>query len=329
MTNQLFNKESMLPYSLGGMLYTPANRKGIAEKIEKGEIKNLRSIAFCLEDAIADEALRDAEKELKTTLSKLRNMKQNGVDIPLVFVRVRNADHIIRIHEFLQYGDADAALMGYILPKFDLSNADEYLGNITYVNRSSSHPIYCMPILESLPIAHAPTRMKELVKLKFMVDHCPYVLNIRVGGNDFSNLYGVRVPATRTIYDVGAINSILSDIIAIFGMEYVVSAPVWNYFYGGKDAVWKTGLERELEADRVNGFIGKTAIHPSQLPIIEEQMKVLRSDYDDALKILNWDSNVLGVQKGSDGNRMNEVKCHYRWARRTAILGKIYGIREE
>ena len=58
-------------------------------------------------------------------------------------------------------------------------------------------------------------------------------------------------------------------------------------------------------------------------------MKVLKTDYDDALKILNWNSAEYGVEKSSDGSRMNEVKCHTKWATRIAMLGQIYGIREE
>ena len=322
-----FDKSTLLPYSIGGLLYTPANKEGIAEKIEKGSISNLTSIAFCLEDAIADTSLHDAELTLKTTLSKLRQMKGNGVEIPLVFIRVRNPDHIIRLHDLLCYGKVDEVVTGYLLPKFDMSNAEEYLGNIEYINRGSEHTIYCMPILESAAIAHAAGRMTELLKIKFLLDRCPHVLNIRVGGNDLCNLYGIRVPVSNTIYDVGVTNNIMSDIMSVFGAEYVISAPVWNYF-GDSGDEWKRGLEREMAADRVNGFIGKTAIHPSQLPVIAECMKVTREDYNDAIKILNWDIEELGVQKSAAGNRMNEVKCHFNWARRTAMLGQAYGIRE-
>ena len=156
-----------------------------------------------------------------------------------------------------------------------------------------------------------------------------YILNVRVGGNDFSNLYGLRRGANQNIYQIGVIRDILIDIINVFAADYVVSGPVWEYFGTGLSEPWATGLQAELSLDCLNGFIGKTSIHPSQLPLIYESMKVKKSDYEDALSILGWDPSKLGVEKSSDGSRMNEVKCHGKWALRIATLGDIYGIREE
>jgi citrate lyase beta subunit len=103
---------------------------------------------------------------------------------------------------------------------------------------------------------------------------------------------------------------------------------VWEYFGPECDGKWDVGLAKELELDRLNGFIGKTAIHPSQLPLIHESMKVKKSDYDDAMKILDWNNGSLGVAKSEDGSRMNEVKVHGKWAGKIAVLGEIYGVKE-
>ena len=83
-----------------------------------------------------------------------------------------------------------------------------------------------------------------------------------------------------------------------------------------------------MELDRLNGFIGKTAIHPSQLPVIAESLKPLKSDFEDAKSVLFW-SEALGVKGSSDGKRMNEVKTHRKWAKRIFILGEFFGIKEE
>ena len=119
------------------------------------------------------------------------------------------------------------------------------------------------------------------------------------------------------------------DILNVFSIDYVVSGPVWEYFDDGKSVAWLEGLVRELEMDRINGFIGKTAIHPSQLPYIYDSLKVVRADYEDARQILRWDVEKLGVVKSANGSRMNEVKTHRRWAERIMILGDIYGVKEE
>ena len=102
-----------------------------------------------------------------------------------------------------------------------------------------------------------------------------------------------------------------------------------EYFGSNPNDEWAEGLRRELALDRLNGFVGKTAVHPSQIPVIYESMKVSESDYNDAVQILNWQPDSLGVSKSNDGSRMNEVKCHSKWARRIKIMGDIYGIREQ
>ena len=55
---------------------------------------------------------------------------------------------------------------------------------------------------------------------------------------------------------------------------------------------------------------------------------VFDDDYEDAIKILGWDLDEYGVGKSSNGSRMNEVKCHLRWADRIYKLGQVYGIQE-
>ena len=77
-----------------------------------------------------------------------------------------------------------------------------------------------------------------------------------------------------------------------------------------------------------NGFIGKTVIHPSQIPIVKESLKPSRTDYDDALSILNWSESSLGVMKSVGKNRMNELATHRKWAKKIVLLSGIYGVRD-
>ena len=78
--------------------------------------------------------------------------------------------------------------------------------------------------------------------------------------------------------------------------------------------------------DLINGFIGKTAIHPTQLPVIFNSLKVSQSDYEDAKNIADWRTEGFAVSKGAGGDRMNEVKCHLRWATQILIRAKVYGV---
>lgn len=319
--------DPLLAYRLGGLLYMPADKESIVQKIAERRYPCLTSIAFCLEDSIRDEALAGAETRLRGTLSALLRFRQEGKEVPLAFVRVRSPQHLQHVHTFL--GGAERVLTGYILPKFDLSNASAYAALIRSLGRADGEPLYYMPILESRMIADAGTRIPCLEKLRQLCDGMrDRILNIRVGGADLCNLYGLRRAENQSIYEIGVIQQILADIINVFRPDYVVSGAVWEYFGSDPQAPWGEGLRREAALDRLNGFIGKTAIHPSQLPLIYQSLQVSRRDYADAEKILKWENSTLGVAKGGDQNRMNEVKCHIRWARQTAALAQIYGVRE-
>lgn len=325
----LLEDKERLKYSIGGLLYAPGMNRKVPQKIKDGAFPALTSLAFCLEDTIQDDCLEEAELILKEVLGELSEIDEKIR--PLVFVRIRTPEHMKHIISL--YKDYDDVITGYLLPKFDLSNMDEYVSLVKEVNRSKNNDqkvTYIMPILETKMIADVATRVGTLIKIKETLDTIKdYVLNIRVGGNDFCNLYGVRRIANQTIYDIGVIRDIFVDIINIFASDYVVSGPVWEYFGTVQDDIWDKGLRRELELDRLNGFIGKTAIHPTQLPIIYESLKVRKSDYNDAMKILGWDKGPLGVAKSEGGNRMNEVKVHTKWAKKISILADIYGVKDE
>ena len=312
------------PYRVGGLLYTPALTENIAEKLISHSISNLSALALCLEDSISDDSLEQAEIQLKRTLVIL---KDSGAELPLLFVRIRSVEHLEKIHTFL--GEAESIITGYVLPKFDLTNCESYCQKVREYNVGRKNRLYIMPILESKTVADIGNRVDILWTIKHHLDEVhEYILNVRVGGNDFSNMYGLRRTETQNIYQIGVIRDILVNIINVFASDYVVSGPVWEYFGTDDSQSWAIGLRKEIELDQLNGFIGKTAIHPSQLPIIYESLKVRRCDYDDASSIVNWSAGGLAVAKSQDGQRMNEVKCHYKWAQRILMLAGIYGIRE-
>lgn len=318
----------LLPYMVGGLLYSPALNGGIVAKIKEHNCPDLTSVALCLEDSVQDGALEQAEQSLKGILSSLRAFRQQGGQLPLLFARIRTPRHLEHVHNLL--GDAGEVLTGYILPKFDLSNAGAYASLMDQLTRPDGTRLYYMPILESRMIADARSRVECLFALKELCDsRKDRILNIRVGGTDLSNLYGLRRSETQSIYDIGVVRDVLVDILNVFGIDYVVSGPVWEYFGEDPQGPWAVGLRRELALDRLNGFIGKTSIHPAQLPLIHEGMKVSRRDYTDAMSILDWNERALGVAKGGDGDRMNEVKCHTKWAKRIAALAQVYGILDE
>jgi len=323
----IFDDKDKPAYRVGGLLYTPALKKGVDIKILNNEIKDLTSAAFCLEDSIHDSALEAAEANLSEMLTNIYSSGRS--DLPMLFIRIRSPEHMKHIHELL--GETENVVAGYILPKFDLSNAERYLELAGEFNRNGGRKIYIMPILESNAVADPGTRLGTLLRLKeIMEPYKEYILNVRVGGNDLSNLYGLRRSVERNIYEIGVIRDILVNIISIFADTYIVSGPVWEYFGKNKsDCLWENGFRREIELDLLNGFIGKTCIHPSQLPVFRDCMRVRRADLEDAKKILNCGKNGMAVAKSADGSRMNEFKTHRKWAERIYILSEIYGVKDE
>lgn len=316
--------DSLLQYKVGGLLYTPALNSHIGDKLKSKTIDGISSIALCLEDSIEDDALSQAERELCKTLSQLEGVSE----LPLLFIRVRTPQHLKKVHQML--GGLSDLLCGYVLPKFDLSNAERYMELLDLFNASRQSELRYMPILESGMVANIIHRRENLVQIKAIIDtRKEHILNVRVGGNDFCNIFGIRRHENQSIYDIGVIRDILSDIVNVFGADYIVSGPVWEYFGDDPNESWAKGLRKEISLDLINGFIGKTAIHPTQLPIIRDSMKPMRSDYEDAIRILDWTSNGKAVQKSANGARMNEQKCHIRWAKKIEALAEIYGIKEE
>lgn len=93
---------------------------------------------------------------------------------------------------------------------------------------------------------------------------------------------------------------------------------------------WAIGLKRELKYDVLNGFVGKTVIHPNQIPVVVDSLKVKKQDYDDAMEILSWrDDSALLVGGSAQKERMNEVNTHLRWAKRVASLAAVYGVQND
>lgn len=314
-----------LKCSVGALLYTPALNNQIADAVIGEKFGKLYSLALCLEDTISDNVVEMAEEQVEQTLLKIYSAKENrAFYMPKIFIRVRNPEQLQKMSEKLH--KVQDIVFGYIFPKYSIKNAGKYNRIMQDLNKQTVHKVYMMPILESRDIADYFSRKEILNQVKEHIDSMKeYILNVRVGGNDFSNEFSTRRHYDETIYDALPISQLLGDILTVFSREYIVSGPVWEFFSSDNDE-WKTGLKRELKLDKLNGFVGKTVIHPKQIPVVNEALKVSNKDYEDAKEILNWDEGGLRVGKGFAGERMNEYKTHYNWAVKTQILAHIYGI---
>ena len=314
-------------YDVGALLYCPANaHKDIINALKNETFSRPFSLAFCLEDTVREDAVEEAEQELYRTLSQIAAAgKEREFYLPLIFIRVRSPQQMRKLTDL--YCEFSGILAGFILPKFFIENCDAYLQAIQEINSAHGPGYRYMPIFESTSMIDLNHRYANLTLVKERLEEVSdQILNIRVGGNDLCHAFGLRRHVNNTIYDIRPVADLLTDIVTVFARQYIVSGPVWEYYAGSG---WDSGLRRETELDLLCGFVGKTVIHPRQITVVNECLKVSAEDYEDACRILNWsaDSPQL-VASSAEAKRMNEYNTHVRWAERMIQLSGRYGIKQ-
>ena len=348
-----FNKytdRSLLQYCLGATMYMPGT-KDFAQAVISKKYPGLTSMVMCFEDACPEPDVPAAELNCIHVLDTLLEAEKKGLlkyeDIPLLFFRVRSPEQFRHFSEMLR-PEHIRYVTGFNFPKFNGVNGSEYMDHLLELNERFGEVIYSMPIIEDARVAYKETRLLELMAIKNICDcHRDLILNVRVGGTDFSSCFGVRRGINYTIYDIMTVSNCLMDILNVFTRDndYTVSGPVWEYFRVNKSLKFEAlpkiniqdnllkrtpvvndavdGLMRELILDQANGFMGKTCIHPSHLNFINGMLAVTKDEYDDAYQILHTSG---GVVKGSKG--MNEVKPHTNWATKILMRAEAYGVIE-
>lgn len=330
--------------------------KDVVKKILDKNMDYLTSMVMDFEDALDEKFVSEAEDNVLNHLSEIHaaveNKKISYDDIPLIFLRVRNPEQFKSFSSRLE-AHHSAVLSGFVFPKFYSNNAEQYLGHLKALNDKFQCTLYGMPILEGKSIAFKESRSAELNLLREITEpYKKYLLNIRVGGTDFSSLFAVRRGINASIYDILTVRDCLSDILNFFARaeaDYTVSAPVWEYFLAYKKDDLKNlmqggdihhsllsrttiinqavdGLLREVMIDKANGFIGKTIIHPSHIRFVNAMQAVTREEYEDAMQILDASG---GVVKSSKKNKMNEINPHRNWAVKVFHRSKAYGVVED
>ncbi len=311
-------------YSIGPLLYCPANNTSIAGSILQQKFGASYSLALCLEDTIADAFVAQAEHILLQTMDTLYKAREESTFfMPKIFIRIRSAAQMINLPKRL--GPARGLVCGFILPKLDPDNIGEYIRAAKAVNSAYPQTFYIMPIMESKVLADLRKRADALYQIKDRLSEIEeLVLNIRVGGSDLCHLFGSRRSQSESIHSIFPVSHIFADIVTVFGMDYIISGPVWEYYNG---TGWERGLRRELTEDKLCGFIGKTAIHPRQIPIIQQAYTVTRSDFENAKAILNWNKDTAyWVSGNAQKERMDEYKTHTNWAQKILYLADAYGV---
>jgi len=285
---------------LGASLYVPATHPDLVAIAAGEKLADIRSLIFCTEDAVADADLSRALKNLQVALRQLR--PRDGY---FRFVRARSP--AILGHLISRPGID--AVDGFVLPKVTADNIEHYMGQMPATSRH-----WVMPTLETREVFQ-DADMQYLVRL---MDAAPWrdrIHSLRIGGNDLLSLLHMRRPRGRTIYEtpVGHVIARLATTFIPYGFS--LSAPVFEHFDDTET------LGREIEVDLNHGLVGKTAIHPTQVPFIENHYRVDQKDLETALRILNHDAP--GVFKLHQS--MCEPATHRPWARSILEAARCFG----
>lgn len=301
--------ERLSPWRLGATLYMPATRTDIAEAVLHNKIVGLRSLVICLEDAVSDADIPLARRNLQRVLTQLAAEKklQGNAGWPLVFVRPRDMAMGAELVADWDLSGVD----GLVLPKFT-----RHCLPVWWEMLKDSH-LCMMPTLETEEVFDV-VQMRELAAA--LADHpCRQrIIALRIGGNDLMNLVSLRRSREFTLYD-SPMGYVIKMLVAVFSSRnFALTAPVCEHIDD------RQMMDRELALDMLHGLVGKTAIHPSQIALIETALMVSASDHADALRILNSSQAVFKSQ-----GAMCEPATHRRWALTILARAQVYGIVSE
>lgn len=296
-------------FKLGASIYVPCTRNidNLLEVANHNKL-NAKSIIFCTEDSVSDADLPLALKNLELLISAL-----DSSSTTLRFVRVRNISVLKKVLRMKGVSRLD----GFVFPKITANNFMDYWNSMESVikDRGLENKFYIMPTLETRE-AFSTEEMTKLLRI-FKIDYiAKHILSLRIGGNDLLNLLNIRRSKYRTIYET-PIGPVISNLVTIFKpYGFNLSAPVCELLYDSEI------LAREVPLDLEHGLFGKTAIHPDQISVIENNFKVSKEDLDMAQAILDPDAPAVFRMHGT----MCEVATHKNWAEEIKIRADIYGI---
>lgn len=285
-------------WSLGATIYMPVIHPLVSDVISGRRFSEVRSVVLCLEDALSDADVQRGLRTLRALLSGSR--PTHG---PRVFVRPRGIDMAQRIQRF----EGIVWVDGFVAPKV---RTDELGAWLEIVEEAD---LLLMPTLESAWLFD-PHELAGFVATLEASD-TSRILALRVGGNDLLATLGQRRPYGCTLYE-GPLGWLLSELACRLGSRgYALSAPVFDRIDDHET------LARECRRDVEYGFVGKTAIHPSQVPVIQRAFAVSDSDERAARRILAPIASAVSRFEGA----MLEPATHGAWARRTLERLAAYG----
>jgi citrate lyase beta subunit len=282
-------------YRLGASLYVPAIHQKLKEALRGVCYPGVRSLIACTEDSIAEADVDRALANLSRILPQLPHRDQG----PLRFIRPRSAAVLAELLRM----DGIERVHGFVIPKADIDTLSPYevaLGR---------HDYWLMPTLETSAVFD-PLALRELRQRLTVITLKRHILALRIGGNDLLKMLGLRRLRGVSIYHTPLGLLIPQLVLAFRAFGLHLTAPVFDFIDDPQT------LAEEVRQDVQMGLIGKTAIHPDQVPVIEEGLAVSEHELELARQILEPRREAVFRLHGA----MIEKAVHQEWA--YAILAR-------
>lgn len=288
-------------YDLGATLYMPVLHPKVPGILSGRAQTPGSSLVLCLEDALA-------ENDVEAGLAQLRKVLKNIDHRPdlKVFVRPRSlemAHRLAGLHDIQK-------VTGFVAPKVRPGNAADWLDLV------QSAGLRIMPTLETAEYFD----QSKLVSVRDIIaNYDPSTIAaVRIGGNDLLGVMALRREPGITSHEgpLGWLLGMMASTLISSGLP--TAAPVFDII-DDLDT-----LEREVKKDVAIGFISKTAIHPSQVEVIEKEFSVTEENLKLSTAILEKSAKAVF----QIGGVMCEPATHLNWARRIQARHERFGLRK-
>lgn len=282
---------------LGGTLFIPASHKDLDAIINGNKYPELKSLVIDFEDGLDENLLYESMLNLKLIL---KNISSNA---PIIFLRARSVEHLKALFLLEEINN----IQGFVLAKFSLKNAREYMSIL------KDKKSLIMPSIEGEELFNQ-NRLYEL--LEIISANKERITLVRFGLEDMLRQLGMRRKCDESIFDFSATNSVLGNFIATFkSAGFSISGGVYPCY---KDEI---GFINDVKRDLKEGLFSKTIIHPNQIKIINELYKVSSIEFEEAKEICSSKSVVF-----SQNGKMAEVKTMHRHSLEVIRRAEVYGI---
>jgi len=282
---------------LGATLFISATHKDLEAVVCRNKYPQLKSVLIDTEDGINSESLDAAFKAIEKLLKIYEKKKL------IVFIRPRN---IVALEDFLELKNINK-IDGFILPKFSLSNAQDYFSLL------KDYDFLVMPSIEGEELFN----QNSLYELRtLLLQNRENILLVRFGLEDMLRQLKMKRSCEESIFDFSATSYILGGFISTFkSAGFAISGGVYPCF---KD---DDGFIKDVKRDLKEGLFSKTIIHPRQIKLTNELYRVTKEELEDALEISQNSEAVF-----NQNDKMAEVVTMKPQAQEILLRAEVYGV---